>query len=430
MNVAGSLVSRVPEPSGRSRHWPPWVTTVAVLLFVAGTYTVGRRTWLGMVVPGDPRAAAWGMLDFRDAIYYPVVAFLDGNNPYDASAYLATYPVGNAFALYTPMTLLVHLPFGLLPFVPSAGAYFVLSVVLLLWTAHLTLRMCGLAASTAAVSLLAFAIVISQPGQWNLFLGQCGALVTVAAYGALHLARRRPWLAGLCLSVAAIKPATGLPLALLMLAAGTRAAVLVGAAAAVCIGGIPLIRIVHGAGGLGSFLASLSGAYTAFTANPASAAATSPYRVDVAAVVSRLLGWSLGLQAQLVIMLAVLAVTAVALRRLAERHDDDARLLSASLMCVAVLVCAYHPSNEALLLALPAVAMGRRCLAGGVSASALDWVLLAAAAAPAANYLIMGSVVARMQPGGPVWLVATSLSGVALLIAFGALFRLAWSSDR
>src|SRR6185369_10514670 len=107
-----------------------------------------------------------------DAIYYPVVAFLDGNNPYDAAAYLATYPVGNAFALYTPMTLLVHLPFGLLPFVPSAVAYFVVSVVLLLWVAHLTLRMCGLATSAAAVFVFGFAMVISQPGQWNLFLGQ------------------------------------------------------------------------------------------------------------------------------------------------------------------------------------------------------------------------------------------------------------------
>jgi hypothetical protein len=290
--------------------------------------------------------------------------------------------------------------------------------------------MCGLATSAAAVFVFGFAMVISQPGQWNLFLGQCGALVTLAAYGALRLARRRPWLAGLCLSVAAIKPATGIPLALLMLAAGAQLAVLVGAAAAVLVGGIALLRIVPGAGGIGPFLASLDGAYTAFTANPASAAATSPYRVDVAAVVSRLLGWSLGLEAQLVIMVAVLAIAAIALRRLAPRTDDETDVLAASLMCVAVLVCAYHPSNEAILLALPIVMIGRRVLAHGSHASALEWVLLIAAAAPAANYLIMGSVVARMHPGGIVWLTATSLSGVALLVAFAALCRLAWSGDR
>jgi hypothetical protein len=397
-----------------------------VTLLVAGVYVVGRRTWRGLVVPGDPGAAAWGMLDFRDAIYYPVVAFLDGNNPYEARAYLATYPVGNAFVLYTPMTLLVHLPFGLLPFVPSAVAYFVVSVVLLLWLAHATLRMCGLASSTAAICALGFAMVISQPGQWNLYLGQCGALVTLAAYGALHFARGRPWLAGACLSVAAIKPATGIPLALLMLAAGESSAVLVGAATAVLVGGIPLIPIVYGAGGIGAFVASLRGALAAFTANPAAAAATSPYRVDLAAEVSRLLGWSIGFPAELVVMLAVLAVSAAALRHLASRADDDARVLSSSLMCVAVLLCAYHPSNEAFLLALPIVMAGRECLAEGSAASALEWLVLIAATAPAANYLLLGSVVARMHPGGLVWLAATSLSGLALLIAYAALFRLAW----
>ncbi len=426
MNLVGTLLRRVREISVRSQRSRLWVTTVVVLLFICGVYVVGSRTWHRLVIPGEPGAAAWGMLDFRDAIYYPVVALLDGNNPYDASAYLSTYPVGNVFALYTPMTLLVHLPFGLFPFIPSAVAYFFFSIALMVWLAHVTLRMCGLESSTAAIFALAFAMVISQPGQWNLFLGQCGALVTVAAYGALHLARRRPWFAGLCLSVAAIKPATGVPLALLMLARGERLAVLVGAASAVLIGGIPLIPIVRGAGGIGAFLTSLSGAYAGFTSNPSAAAATSPYRVDMAAEVSRLLGWSVSLNAELVMMLAVLAVGAMALRHLAERNDDDARLLSSSLVCVAVLISVYHPSNEALLLALPIVMMGRRCLAEGVRASPLEWLSLGAAAMPAANYLIMGSVVARMRPGGIMWLTATSLSGGALLVAFCALCGLAW----
>ncbi len=423
------LVRPAPELSARShpsRPTRPWLTAIAVSLFVAGVAVVARRTWRGLVVPGDPGAAAWGMLDFRDAIYYPVVALLDGNNPYDARAYLATYPVGNAFVLYTPMTLLVHLPFGFLPFVPSAVAYFVASVALLAWLARVTFRMCGIDASVAAILLLAFAMVISQPGQWNLYLGQCGALVTIAAYGALQLARRRPWVAGLCLSVAAVKPATGIPLALLMLAAGESLAVVVGAASAVLIGGIPLIPIVRGAGGIGPFVASLHGALGAFTANPAAAAATSPYRIDLAAEASRLLGWSIGFPAELAVMLAVLAASALALRRLAARTDDDARLLAWSLMCVAVLLCAYHPSNEAFLLALPVVMAGRRCLADG-AASPLEWVLLIAAALPAVNYLLLGGVVARMHPGGIVWLMATSLSGAALLIAFAALCRLAWS---
>ena len=425
MNL-GRTLRRLRELTVRSQRARPWVAAVAVLLFVCGVYSVGNRTWNRLVIPGKPDAPAWGMLDFRDAVYYPVAALLDGNNPYDASQYFSTYPVGNAFVLYTPMTLLVHLPFGLLPFVPSAVAFFLVSVALMVAIAHVTLRMCGIAASAAAVFALAFALVVSQPGQWNLFLGQVGALVTVAAYGALHLARRRPWLAGLCLSLAAIKPATGLPLGLLMLARREHLAVLVGIAAAVLIGGLPLIPIAHGAGGLGAFLTSLSGAYAGFTANPSSAAGTSPYRLDLAAVVSRLLGWSVSGTTEIVIMLAVVAVAALAVRHIPERHREDDRLLSASLVCVAILVCVYHPSNEALLLALPIVLMGRRCLAEGSRAPLVAWVIFAATALPAFNYLIMGSIVARMRPGGAIWLAVTSLNGVALLVAFGALCALAW----
>ena len=107
-----------PAPAVATATTRPWVTAVALGLFLCAVVVVGRRTIDRFVVPDEPAAAAWGFIDFRDAVYYPVVAFLDGTNPYDPTAYRATYPVGNIFPVYTPVTLLVHLPFGMLPFVP------------------------------------------------------------------------------------------------------------------------------------------------------------------------------------------------------------------------------------------------------------------------------------------------------------------------
>ena len=407
---------------GRLRASRPLVTAVAALAFVAAVAVVAGRTYDRLVVPGRPDAPAWGMVDFRDAVYYPVVAFLDGNDPYDPAAYAATYPVGNVFPFYTPLTLLVHSPFGLLPLLPAAAAYFVLSVALVVVLSYLTLRMCGLEPTAAALFALAAAIVISQPGQWNLFLGQCGATIAVGTYGATYLARSRPWLAGLCLAVAAIKPTAGVPLALLMFARGDRAAALVGAAVGLVVGGLVLAPIVWGAGGVGAFVTAVSGNYAGFTADPSAAAATSPYRVDVAALASRLLGRSVGLGVELVCMALVLGLAALALHRLAARVDeDDARGLGTSLVCVAVLVCVYHQSYEALLLAFPIVWAGRRCFAAGASAAPRAWVLLGALVVPAFNYLVMGGVVSRMPTGSAPWLAATCLDGAALLVAFGVL---------
>ncbi len=377
---------------------------------------------------GTPDADAFGLVDFRDAVYHPVVAFLNGHNPYDPVAYAATYPVGNVFPFYSPLTLLVHLPFGLLPIAPSAAAYFLTTVALMVGLAHVTIRMCGLAPSATAILALASAIVISQPGQWDLFLGQCAAPITLAAYGALHFARRRPSVAALCFAVASIKPTTGVPLAVLMLARGDRTATLVGTAAAALGGAVVAAPIVYGAGGLGAFVTSVRGNYAGFTADPNAAAATSPYRLDVAALVSRPLGWSVGFGAELAIMSCVLGVGALVLSRVARRGDDDVRGLSTSVVCVVVLLCVYHQSYEALLLAFPIVAAGRRCMARG-GASALEWAAFGALVAPAVNYLVMGGVVSRMRIGGPSWLAATSLDGIALLAAFGLLCMLAWRGD-
>ena len=407
---------------GRRRR--PLTTAIALLLFAGSVLVVGSRTLHRLVVPGNPAADGWGLIDFRDAVYYPVVAFLDGRNPYDPVAYAATYPVGNVFPFYSPLTLLVHLPFGLLPFVPSAAAYFLATVALLVWLAYATLRMCGLPSSTTALFAVAAAIVISQPGQWDLFLGQCAAPIAVATYGALHLARRRPRVAGLCFAVASIKPTTGVPLALLMLARGDRTAVVVGAVVAVVAAASVSVPIVYGAGGVGAFLTSVRGNYAGFTADPNAAGATSPYRLDVAALVSRPLGWSVGFGVELAIMVGVLVLGALALARLAQHEEGDARGLSTSIVCVAVLVCVYHQSYEALLLAFPIAAAGRRCLAEG-GAALLQWSVLVALAVPAVNYLVMGGVVARMRTGGTMWLAATSLDGAALVVAFALLCALA-----
>src|SRR5215831_17461570 len=74
--------------------------------------------------------ATWAMRDFWDLVYYPVVAFLSGENPYDTARFLALYPVDNPFPLYLPAVLLVHLPIGLLPVQTASTVYFVLTLAL------------------------------------------------------------------------------------------------------------------------------------------------------------------------------------------------------------------------------------------------------------------------------------------------------------
>jgi hypothetical protein len=85
-----------------------------------------------------------------------------------------------------------------------------------------------------------------------------------------------------------------------------------------------------------------------------------------------------------------------------------------------VLVSNYHQAYDALLLALPIVA-----LAGGtwappwVPGAAWRWTLLALVVVPWVNYLATWSAINTLHLQGDCWRLATAANAAALLAAFG-----------
>jgi hypothetical protein len=400
---------------------------LAVLLFVCLVALVGYRVVANLHVPGQPHLPRWGQADFRDAVYYPVRAFLAGDNPYDARRYMGAYPAGFAFPLYLPATLLLHLPFGLLPFGAAELAYYLTMVGLLPVLALLTLALSGVRATIPRVFGLAALLLASRPGHWSVFIGQYTVTVVVGAYLALLYARRRPWLAALGLAVALIKPTFGAPLAALMLARRDVRPVLLGLAVATAVSALPAAVLAHRAGGLEPFLASLGESHRAFEAETSVDPASSPFRVDVVGLAGRLLGRGLGDGAELALGLALLALGCLGVRRLSWLGEDAARL-GASLGCVVMLACTYHQAYDGLVLALPltALAVGRWAPAGWASAR-VRWLVFGLLALPVVNYLASGTAIASLGIGGGWWVAVTSLNGVALL---GALSIHAWVAFR
>ena len=88
-----------------------WAVLAFAVAIVVALLRVGVLTELAGVRLG----ARWAMLDFHSGVYYPVRALLTGENPYDRARFLSLYPVSDGFPPYPPFTLLLHLPFGLLP---------------------------------------------------------------------------------------------------------------------------------------------------------------------------------------------------------------------------------------------------------------------------------------------------------------------------
>jgi hypothetical protein len=378
--------------------------------------------------PGRPVVERWVLQDFRDAIYYPVVALLAGGNPYDQDAQARRYPVGQSFPLYLPITFVAHLPFGLLPHAEAGWAYFITTLLLTGGLATLALGGAGVPVTAAGVIGLTALLLASRPGQMNLLLGQVTAQVAIASYVALRWARSRPLLAGLGLALATLKPTYGVPLAALMLLGrGDMRATAVGVAASVAMCSVALVPLVHAAGGAVPFVASLGSSAAAFAAEASSNALASVARTDVTALAARVLGRAPAGWLELGLGTVVGAASILGLRRLRTDRTATGTQLGVGLVCLSILVGCYHQTYDALLLTQPAVALATgRWGRDGVAPAALRWTVLGLIAVPFVNYLATIPVASRVTPGGPAWLALTALNPAALLAAWAVHLALAW----
>lgn len=438
ITVAG--VTRDVSSPGRSLivRSKPWVarygTSLSGWCFLVVGGLLVYRTIVGLNVPGKPHAPAWGLQDFRDAIFYPVVALLDGNNPYDAVAYAGTYPVGNTFPLYPPLTLLVHLPLGLMSYTTAEVAYLLVSALLTLPIAALCLRLAGVQPSWGGVFVVATLILLSRPGYWNLFLGQYAATLALGFYAALYFARTRPGVAALGVTLAMLKPTYGVPLIVLMLAQGHARPVFVGIVSSAVLSAPVAAVIIRNAGGFGSFVRSLQSGQAAFDMDPEVNPALSTYRVDAVALLSRWIGDPLPLAAEALVLIAVLGVAALAVRHLrsgATVNEAPWNPLAIGVICVAVLLCTYHQPYDLVLLVAPATALATGALTGGLAVPRWQrWTLGLGFAGLAANYLVSGTALGRLSIRGAWWVAVTSLNGLALLVILSIYLGLAFRRQR
>lgn len=356
---------------------------------------------------------AWKLLDFQDQVYYPAVALLEGQNPYDRVLFMARYPVGLFFGPYSPLSPVLHLPFALLPFEVATVVYFSLQLVLTLAIASLTLRMCGAAPHAGRVLGLATLILLSRPGHWNQVLGQLGTEMTLATYVALYFARTRPAFAGLALAFSTLKPTFGGPLLVLMLARGDTRAVSIGVTIAAILTAAATTVIAAVAGGIGELVTSLGTTWTAWNA------LETPHRADTIGLISYLFDRSFGGAGDAAISVGLLAVGALALHRLARRPegDDAARTLAASIACLTLLTCTYHLAYDAIVLTLPLARLAIVPQADPWPARpGARWLLLGLLAVPALNHLHSATAQTILGPG-PALLHAANLLDPAAVLA-------------
>jgi hypothetical protein len=379
--------------------------------------------------------------DFNAAVYCPASAFVHGANPYDRRQLLQFCPArvycrgsvpgkagrfsrydvescasADVFPPYLPATLILHAPFALLSMNSAGVVYFLLNVGLAAGLVVFALRMTGGRMSSADVFLGAGLLLLSRPGQWNLLLGQVALELTLATYIALYCARDSPRVSGVALAVAAYKPTFGVPLALLMLARGDRRAVAWGAVFTLILNLPPTLVLFHRAGGPETFFDQLIRSQAAYQAinDPSSRV----FDVDLLGLLSRLMGGWIGSGPYLLISLLVLVATARAIRTTGAPWRGQGANLSASLVCLGMLLSMHHNAYDLVLLTAPVIFLARSSLPPHLLRPQWRLGLLTLYALLGANYVTTLSVLHHLEHHRPAWLVLASLNGALLLGIF------------
>jgi Glycosyltransferase family 87 len=382
--------------------------------------------------------------DFKAAVYCPVTVFVSGGNPYDRDQLLQSCPRAvycrvsspsqeethpargseaciptDVFPPYLPATLLLHAPFALLSIDAAALAYFLLNVAFSLAVVLFALRLTGKPVAVGDVLLGAGLLLLSRPGQWNLLLGQSALELTLATYIALFRTERAPQVSGLALAVAAYKPTFGIPLGLLMLARDNARAVGWAVVWLAALNLPPALLLLDRAGGATSFFRDLVQSQEAYQA--INTPANQVYSVDLPGLVSRWTGTWITPTWYGLLTVLVLGISGRALWALRSTHTDEASRLTASLICVSILLCIHHNAYDLVLLVAPVAFVVRRSLPGMLQERAPRYALLAVVAILGCNYVTTQSVLHRLEGHRPAWLLLASLNGALLVVMFGIL---------
>ncbi|WP_372894342.1 glycosyltransferase 87 family protein [Stieleria sp.] len=419
------------------------VPLVACLLFAIGVTFAAVRTVTRYQTPGSTNPATQGMCDFHNGLYFPATALLAGKSPY-GQQYADEYPVSRQIPFFSPVILVLHAPLTFLPLPVADVLFFALSVVLVIVLATLCVNAAGVGSRTGGaagaggrltwIASISAAIMFSRSGHISLYNGYFTIELALATIAAIHFAKDRPVVAAVALTLVSAKPTFILPLGFLMLARGNYKALALGATISLLGAGLPMTYLAYHEGiratgsidmaaGFDKIVDDIGSAQQVHMQTQDESPVDSWTRLDALATVCKWTGSDPGQFVHLAVMMLILAWPMLILFYRSRRGlDDGVAGGTGCLMLVTLLTSLYHQSYDAMIVVAPTVGLLLACTDFWRSVSpSTRGVLGALMVFPAFNYLSTRSFLTRLDLGEVGFGVITSLSGVALMIAWAVI---------
>ncbi len=344
----------IPQPN--KFHWTNFLALVFFLVVVS---LVVFRAYLFRHVPGqnNPRTNV-GLLRFHNEVYYPVRAFITGENPFNTQQFASFHPdteFGTAAPLpnMLPSTLLVYCAFGFLQLQYAEALFLGVSIVLAVVLSMLLLKKCTQHSARLGGTLFCTALMLAcLPGTETFFTCPGTMISVVGVTWALAYAERKIWLSSIGLTLAMTWPAVGIPVAILMLLRGDVTAVTGALALLAITNGLAIGYIIHNGGpALTDVSYWQAFDYSNYTGTvPHMAADQSPLGLDIVTAIQAWAGNNLPVNLSLVLPAALLVVGGLALW--SERNSSQRTgIISRSGMLIGLLaIIVFLKSIDAMML--------------------------------------------------------------------------------
>lgn len=412
------------------------IAFVAAFTLLLGLTATAARIVVQYQTPGPFDETRQGLCDFHNGIYFPTKALLAGESPYGPT-YAAEYPVARQIPFFSPVILLLHAPFAMLPLRVAEVLYFLFSVGLVIAIACVCATAAKLPKRVDAILVIAAGLVFTRGGHITLFDGYFTLELVLATFLAIHWGGRKPTLAALALVIVSAKPTYILPLGFLMLARGNYKSLAFGAVLSIVGAAGPMIWLAanHGDGDIVSgskvLLQHIEEAQEIHRNMEDESPTFSWTRLDLLAVVAKWTGSVPGDLTHVFVMGGLLLPPMILLFHRARRGiDDGVAGLTGALIVTAMLVSLYHQSYDALLMVAPAVGLVAGLLPRWSSLGPVKRLVLASIMLiPAYNYLSTRMFLNRLSPSVDMVHVLTSVNGVVLTILLVILCFLAYEKD-
>ena len=335
-------------PSARSS---PQLLIASILLFGSVIAFHAERTYSHLRMPNSQGDDNWGMMDFQDTVYYPVRAFIEGVNPYDTVSYRKAYPASQLFPLYSPLTLLVHSPYYLIPFDGAMAIHFGVSALCILFIAFLAVKFSSKKTERWLVFVVASLICMLRPGHLALAGGQIVGEMVIASLIAIHYSKSWPLLSGFALALSTLKPTFGIPLIALLACRRDFQAVGIGLSIAAAGSFIAVLILAIHAGGIVELLSIIPENMKDFESHSSARLQTTEMRIDVQMFISRFVRREFSSTEQVLVFLGMIGTSGIVLNRMDRNNGSNGIDSPAGLLiALTVLLCVYHSIYDSLLL--------------------------------------------------------------------------------